>query len=592
MCLEPSCKQFWKLNKRAPPKKLSYDPLFLAERTEWPRAMRPSFDLVPDLYSIGEEASLGGAYARGAWKGFCCPQCHRCNFRRLWHLWKCETPSCRFEYRISQPALSPRAVLGDHETVYSGHAFYQNECSDPTIGHKTSVLGQYRVDTYDLGGGNTVTHMMANKWINGAAGGPDDMFLKMQKEQDLGLQRFSMGGKTGRHETLVQHFSVNFGMPYVYVVATESRPFADAPSYVMNAVQRCTWAGQTVIKDGSFRDYNELLAVGYFTGGKMSFHDDGEATVGENIATLSLGGSAKMEFRMKDKYLTGLSKRGQYQPKLDVYPNAWLAKERKALNAQHESGALDQADLDRRVKEMYKRAGRRPTSKVFLALKLMHGDLVVMNGPDLQKGYEHQVTPDGKVRFALTCRFIKPEAIDPAVHWKGDFDASKGRYDGARDGMPAAEEERAMGGEVTISDRPAVREDGGGDEEAPGPRLEPDVGVESERDSSPLSDLPDDVEMDDSASQAETVILEHVALVLEARPQSMLQATIVDMMGSDAEDESESEEKEEKEEEKEKETVEVGEMQYLPSAPGLHKVVEMCDATIEAVEEGTAGGMA
>lgn len=29
--------------------------------------------------------------------------------------------------------------------------------------------------------------------------------------------------------------------------------------------------------------------------------------------------------------------------------------------------------------------------------------------------------PDGKLRFALTARYIRPELIDPENHWKGNY---------------------------------------------------------------------------------------------------------------------------------------------------------------------------
>lgn len=46
-----------------------------------------------------------------------------------------------------------------------------------------------------------------------------------------------------------------------------------------------------------------------------------------------------------------------------------------------------------------------------LKFVLNHGDLVVMHGRGVQKYYEHAVTPQGKLRFALTCRYVDPETL-------------------------------------------------------------------------------------------------------------------------------------------------------------------------------------
>lgn len=53
-------------------------------------------------------------------------------------------------------------------------------------------------------------------------------------------------------------------MPYKYVVDVNSKPFAEAPTPVLNALHRLTWAGQKTVNDGTFLPFNELLTLGYF----------------------------------------------------------------------------------------------------------------------------------------------------------------------------------------------------------------------------------------------------------------------------------------------------------------------------------------
>ena len=53
-------------------------------------------------------------------------------------------------------------------------------------------------------------------------------------------------------------------MPYKFVVPQDSKAFQDAPGVIMNGLNRMTWAGRKAVTDGSFKDFNELLALGYF----------------------------------------------------------------------------------------------------------------------------------------------------------------------------------------------------------------------------------------------------------------------------------------------------------------------------------------
>ncbi len=44
---------------------------------------------------------------------------------------------------------------------------------------------------------------------------------------------------------------------------------------------------------------------------------------------------------------------------------------------------------------------------------------------------QHSVIPSDKLRFALTCRYVRPELVDASQHWKGDHTAELGAvYDG------------------------------------------------------------------------------------------------------------------------------------------------------------------
>lgn len=65
---------------------------------------------------------------------------------------------------------------------------------------------------------------------------------------------------------------------------------------------------------------------------------------------------------------------------------------------------------------------KKKTAPAVLSMDLKHGDVVVMQGADLQLRWEHAVMPKGKLRYGLTCRYVEPGSIDAEERWKGDFE--------------------------------------------------------------------------------------------------------------------------------------------------------------------------
>ena len=190
ICLNEDCAAFWLINGEDPPADLSYNIQFLKERNPWPKEIKPAHDLKPSLLepSTGDDPAY--AYCRAGWKGMVCPSCGRCNSRKHWDAWQCETPGCGFVYKLKQPILSPRQVVDGHSVEYTGHALPMDVCSKNVTERPTKFIGDWRVNTYDLIDGNVVTHFQANKAINTAKGGAHDLFVSLQKDNCMGLQRF------------------------------------------------------------------------------------------------------------------------------------------------------------------------------------------------------------------------------------------------------------------------------------------------------------------------------------------------------------------------------------------------------------------
>lgn len=263
ICLNDACNQFWKLNGHEAPANLTYNPVFLKERTSWPSHIKPPFPLRPDLLVADNKSDVNLAVSLASWKGMACPKCGRCNSRTLWDAWKCQTIGCGFTHGIKHTIIDPHAVLPDHGVEFTGHALPQDKFLDPITLREPECVGDWRIHIYDLLPGNHVTHFMANAAINNKPGGAHDMFRALQGA-DIGLQRFPLAMSAVEGETLTKHFAVNYGMQYKYIVSVSSKGFSEAPQVVMDALNRLTWAGQYCVSDGSFKDFNEELVLGYF----------------------------------------------------------------------------------------------------------------------------------------------------------------------------------------------------------------------------------------------------------------------------------------------------------------------------------------
>lgn len=150
---------------------------------------------------------------------------------------------------------------------------------------------------YRLPGTNcSVVHMFANKTIHEEPGGRNDMFKELQKN-DIGLKRHRIGG-----DGMTNNFTKNFGMPYSFITAVESESFETAPKAVHDARTRMNWAARELFGEDKHEPFNKCLVLGYFEENNIKYHDDDEKGLGSTIATLSLGGTAKMTIRMKQKY--------------------------------------------------------------------------------------------------------------------------------------------------------------------------------------------------------------------------------------------------------------------------------------------------
>ncbi|SNX81580.1 uncharacterized protein MEPE_00285 [Melanopsichium pennsylvanicum] len=169
-------------------------------------------------------------------------------------------------------------------------------------------------------------------------------------------------GGSGR--MLTQQFTCNYGIPYKHVVAMGTEPLdSTSPPVILSTLDLLHSRTRAILPDT--QDFNELYPVLYLEHQKMSFHDDGEPGLGPIVSSLSLGSPCRMKFKLKVKH-------------------------------QSDFAQIKQRD------------------RIVLDLPLRHGSVVVQQGHDLQRYFEHSVSPKG-FRIAVTAR-----RIDPLENSKGE----------------------------------------------------------------------------------------------------------------------------------------------------------------------------
>ncbi|KAI0401608.1 hypothetical protein F4802DRAFT_618804 [Xylaria palmicola] len=388
-CLKKDCPMFFNFaDPNVDFDKLQYNESFLNERTPWISSL-PLKDLVPKLPSIGK----GQCGSEECFKdGIVCPNCRVASRRASWEGWRCEN-GCGFEL-----LLPPRDVGMEriHREVAKLHKKKPQKFHliDARIRRTEHKVSGYKATSFYLPNApgdlneaafiGSVTVFEPTKTALERDGGLNDLFDEIQKvtrEGDVKLRRNPAFCKGSHMEELTSHFSCNMGADYKFGVAVEtSNGFDTAPAPVMKALSRLTWGGAKAVDltashveeshlsvddesmPSQFIDFNEQLMLGYFQGSQIGYHDDGEKELGPTVATLSLGSPSTMRFRGK------------------------------------------------------KKVGFENTAKgrVMLSFNLEHGDMVVMHGTKIHKVYEHCVGAHGVRRYALTCRYIRPEMIpDP-----------------------------------------------------------------------------------------------------------------------------------------------------------------------------------
>ncbi|KAI9003516.1 hypothetical protein DFJ74DRAFT_745481 [Hyaloraphidium curvatum] len=354
MCGNLDCEAWWKLRTLdaslqppayvlfPPPTQLHYHPTFLLPVLEPDDLFTPPFPILP---APPPAYSPPGTFDRTA---FHCRTCGRISCSRSWTGWTCL--GCGRTAAIARP-------VGDVSTAWTGQGRVAGDGSlgKPDAGHVLGISSGFLPDgrretVYAFPNGCTVEHRRAHgtPLVDRA----DEVFRDLQLHGSLGPENGGIGferrvlkqSPLGKG-TVTSHYSVNFGEEYGHSYFMEPSPF-----------HLSTLPALAFLSSESRVDFNEMLIALYARSSKMDWHDDGEPGVQGTVATWSMGSPCVMSFRSKHK------PRGA---KADV----------------GEGGG-----------------------KV-LRILLLHGDVLIMRGAELQSRYDHRVDPEG-FRMACTARRI------------------------------------------------------------------------------------------------------------------------------------------------------------------------------------------
>ncbi|KAF2688391.1 hypothetical protein K458DRAFT_484466 [Lentithecium fluviatile CBS 122367] len=447
MCLERECRAFFKIFRGSRElgepieRSFDYDLRWLKQRTPWPNEDH-EYPLAPDAERLPSHSVAGEDCSRALWTGIVCPRCGQCCPRFAWSGWNASI-RCGGFVKEAPHTFIPAASMRETWSHLSSSYMMSRDLYTDAVRQTVSFAHNYRIHRFTTPGiEGIVTNLIVNKIIMAEPRGPGAMFEVLQRV-DIGLHRRELKTASNNY---TQHFTVNFGMPYKFIAAASSARFEGATAPITDTRSRLHWAAkfafaqhesktmEVVSQEWKPKEFNEVLDLGYLEDQRIGYHDDGEFGLGPSIATLRLGAPGIMKLRMKQKHYTGMSGSKiltedrpipgcmRYEERLAEQPDLDALKLRDDVAYKTKKKAIPQ-------KLELVRAKQAPDA---IQMTLGHGDIVIMHGADLQKYYEHSVSHSGKLRFALTRRYIDPGSLAPSDRPTYEVAPDMSDYDGSK----------------------------------------------------------------------------------------------------------------------------------------------------------------
>lgn len=369
MCLQSECQRFWVIDASDTvlPEQLKYNLAFLE--------LLPYLTLpvTLNIFPPPPPAVLEGTITTTELfsKGWHCTKCGRLSCRYKWQVWECA--HCKNSLRVQGAIQHARDLQSISLSIKmrsgSGDNLIFSDSGVKRKGQKIFRDGDRcgTLETFVFPDDAGFVHRIKGCGI-GMNQEANQIFIKYQEqamEGKLIFRRWPLRAHQCRGDLLAHYFSQNSGEPYHYVGGTENTVSWDqAPSAVVEARALMQHRIRMALGDTCESEFNEVLSAAYMQKQKMAFHSDSERGLGPTVAGLSLGSPALMHFRkLKQK----------------------------------------------RRKDVPIPENEEKTDKV-LSLVLKHGDILVMQGADIQRRYEHTVVPSN-FRIAATARYIAPDTL-------------------------------------------------------------------------------------------------------------------------------------------------------------------------------------
>ncbi|KAB5595161.1 hypothetical protein CTheo_1449 [Ceratobasidium theobromae] len=328
---------------------LQFNPEFQELRELPEQLQKIPYPTVPEYPDWQRRRNGESIFNRYFWAGACCHNCGRVSCRQKWQYWECLT--CGLRRDESRPQIYPSTILISpiHCETQGGGNFNPQDLESRcrVIRYSDGVSRNHPIAELKVRG--QIVHVLNNPEATHVA---NQLFEQYQKD-------------AGGSNMFQRHAMKTHGAEAV------STPFEQCPQSVVKARDHIIYLCKSAL--GRDVEFNEVLSVAYAEGQEMNFHSDDEPGLGPVVAGLSLGGYAEMLFR----YHIACKK-----------------------NMVYKNGAFKPSEV-----RTFDEANER-----VLQITLSHGDLLIMDGADIQKQYEHAVfvRDNDLVRFAATARFIEP----------------------------------------------------------------------------------------------------------------------------------------------------------------------------------------
>ncbi|PIL35901.1 hypothetical protein GSI_01561 [Ganoderma sinense ZZ0214-1] len=221
-----------------------------------------------------------------------------------WQHWECQ--NCGSALQVVGKSRSPNEFWNQQNPGFMHHKIADD--SGIQVSHLLSYRsetdsGHYHIYLLPQNRGR-IYLILGSPRINGLA---NQIFQEYQEQAvsgELQFRRWPLRSHQCRGELLTNYFSQNTGEPYQYVGGTANTiPFDGAPSAVVKARNLIQSRMMSVMQaESQPYHFNEVLSAAYMEEQRMAFHSDAENGLGPRVASLSLGSAALMHFRPLKKY--------------------------------------------------------------------------------------------------------------------------------------------------------------------------------------------------------------------------------------------------------------------------------------------------